>query len=190
VSTGIPQAEISQRGPLSRADFLALLYWFADSRAVPEVLGIRGLSRATRLALILGEETGMSREIEPFFTFHGTPNGGIASADVWTELLALRDYQVLEALPADEPMPPEEVAERRYLLDNHIPAPEQAHYPLPTWFERDVLTNKGTFFAAKREDQMIERRVRIFQALPEINRLPLEELTAKALPLIRVPAAR
>ena len=190
MSTGIPQAEISQRGPLSRADFLALLYWFADDRAVPEVYGIRGLSRMTRIALILGEETGMSREIQPFFTFHATPNGGIASSDVWTELLALRAYQVLEPLQADEPLPSEEVAERRYLLEHHIPAPEHAHYPLPTWFERDVLTNKGTFFAAKREDQMIERRVRIFQTLPELNRLSLAELTAKAQPLVRVPAAR
>jgi hypothetical protein len=190
LSTGIPQAEISQRGPLSRADFLALLYWFADTRAVPEVFGIRGLSRATRLALILGEETGMSREIEPFFTFHATPDGGIASADLWTELLALRAYQVVEPLPSDEAMPPEENAERRYLLENHIPVQEHSHYPLPTWFERDVLTNKGTFFAAKREDQMIERRVRIFQTLPELNLLPLAELTARALPLIRVPATR
>ena len=190
MSTGIPHAEITQRGPLSRADFLALLYWFADTRAVPDVSGIRGLSRVTRIALILGEETGLSREIEPFFSFHATPNGGIASADLWTELLALRDYQVLEALPADEPMPPEEIAERRYLLESHIPVPEHRHYPLPTWFERDVLTNKGTFFAAKREDQMIERRVRIFQTLPELNRLPLDELTARALPLIRVPATR
>lgn len=190
MSTGIPHAEISQRGPLSRADFLALLYWFADTRAVPEVFGIRGLSRATRLALILGEETGMSREIQPFFTFHATPEGGIASAELWTELLALRAYQVLEPLPADEPMPPEEISERRYLLEHHIPAPEQRDYPLPAWFERDVLTNKGTFFAAKREDQMIERRVRIFQTLPELNRLPLEELTSRALPLVRVPATR
>ncbi|HEV8128413.1 MAG TPA: hypothetical protein VGQ14_02025 [Candidatus Eisenbacteria bacterium] len=190
MSTGIPQAEISQRGPLSRADFLALLYWFADSHAVPEVIGIRGLSRVTRLAAILGDETGMSREIDPFFTFHATPDGGIASTDLWTELLALRDYQVLETLPADEGMPSEEIAERRYLLENHIPAPEHRHYPIPTWFERDVLTNKGTFFAAKREDQTIERRVRIFQTLPELNRLPLDELTARALPLIRVPATR
>ena len=82
MSTGIPQADISQRGPLSRADFLALLFWFADSRAVPEVRGIRGLSRLTRLALILGDESGMAREIQPFFTFHPTPNAGIASLEV------------------------------------------------------------------------------------------------------------
>jgi hypothetical protein len=190
VSTGIPQAEISQRGPLSRADFLALLYWFADTRAVPEVFGIRGLSCVTRLALILGEETGIAREIQPFFTFHPTPNGGVASVDVWTELLALRAYQVLEPLPADEPMPVEEVKERRFLLENHIPPQEQADYPLPTFFERDVLTNKGTFFAAKREDQLVERRIRIFQNLPELNRLPIAKLTARALPLLRVPVAR
>ncbi len=79
MSTGIPQAEISARGPLSRADFLALLYWFSDTRAVPEVNGICGLSRLTRLALILGEETGLSREIQPYFTFHPTPNGGVAT---------------------------------------------------------------------------------------------------------------
>jgi hypothetical protein len=175
---------------LSRADFLALLYWFTDTRAVPEVLGIRGLSRATRLAAILGEETGMSREIQPFFTFHATPDGGIASEDLWTELLALRAYQVLEPLPADEAMPPEEVKERRWLLENQIPLQDHADYPLPTWFERDVLTNKGTFFAAKREDQMIERRVRVFQTLPELNALPLADLTARALPLLRVPVPR
>ncbi|HYJ34479.1 MAG TPA: hypothetical protein VE326_14850 [Candidatus Binatia bacterium] len=190
MSTGIPQADISARGPLSRADFLALLYWFSDTRAVPEVRGICGLSRLTRLALILGEDTGLSREISPFFTFFTTPNGGVASLDVWTEFLALRDYQVLTPLPADEAMPPEEVKERRYLLENHIPAQERRHYPLPTFFERDVLTNKGTFFAAKREDQLVERRIRIFQALPDLNRLPLAELTERALPLVRVPAGR
>ena len=190
MSTGIPHAEISQRGPLSRADFLALLYWFADTRAVPDVLGISGLSRLTRIAAILGEDSGLAREIQPFFTFHATPDGGIASVDVWTELLALRAYQVLEPLPADEPMPREEVQERRYLLENHIPLQEHVDYPLPTFFERDVLTNKGTFFAAKREDQLIERRVRIFQTITELNRLPLEELTTRALPLIRVPAVR
>ena len=190
MSTGIPHAEISARGPLSRADFLALLYWFSDTRAVPEVNGICGLSRLTRLALILGEETGLSREIQPYFAFHPTPNGGVASLEIWTELLALRDYQVLLPLPADEPMPAEEAKERRYLLENHIPAQEQAHYPLPTFFERDVLTNKGTFFAAKREDQLIERRIKIFHTLPDLNRLTLAELTERALPLVRVPAGR
>lgn len=190
MSTGIPQAEISQMGPLSRADFLALLHWFADTRAVPEVRGICGLSRLTRLALILGEDTGLSREIRPFFTFHAAPNGGIASVDVWTELLALRAYQVLQPVPADEAMPPEEIKERRYLLENHIPAQDHHDYPLPTFFERDVLTNKGTFFAAKREDQLVERRIRIFQNLPDLNRLSLAELNDRALPLLRVPAAR
>ena len=190
MSTGIPQAEISQMGPLSRADFLALLHWFADTKAVPDVRGICGLSRLTRLALIVGEDTGLSREIKPFFTFHATPNGGVASADLWTEHLALRAYQVLQPLPADEPMPVEEIKERRYLLENHIPAQEHRDYPLPTFFERDVLTNKGTFFAAKREDQLVERRIRIFQTLPDLNRLPLAELTDRALPLLRVPAAR
>lgn len=190
MSTGIPHADIAARGPLSRADFLALLHWFADTRAVPEVCGICGLSRLTRLALILGEETGLSREIRPWFTFHATPNGGVASLEIWTELLALRDYQVLMPLTADEPMPSEEVKERRYLLENHIPPQEQKHYPLPTFFERDVLTNKGTFFAAKREDQLIERRVQIFQTIPDLNRLTLAELTERALPLVRVPAGR
>lgn len=189
MSTGIPHADISQRGPLSRADFLELLYWFADTRAVPDVVGIRGLSRVTRLALILGEETGIAREIDPFFTFHATPDGGIASVDVWTELLALRAYQVLEQLPADEPMPPQEIAERRYLLEHHIPRPEHVDYPLPTFFERDVVTNKGTFFAAKREDQLIERRIQILKRVPELERLPLDELSARALRLVRVPAA-
>ena len=47
-----------------------------------EVRGIRGLSRLTRLALILGDESGMAREIQPFFTFHPTPNAGIASLEV------------------------------------------------------------------------------------------------------------
>ena len=190
MSTGIPQADISQRGPLSRADFLALLFWFADTRAVPEVIGIRGLSRLTRIAVILGEETGLAREIQPFFTFHVTPGGGIASADVWTELLALRAYQVLEPLPADEPAPPEEAAERRYLLEHHIPRQEHHDYPLPTYFKRDVLTNKGTFFAAKREDQLIERRIQVLKRVPELERLSLEELTARGLPLAAVPATR
>lgn len=190
MSTGIPQAEISARGPLSRADFLALLYWYADTRAVPEVLGICGLSRLTRLAAVLGEETGLSREIRPWFTFHATADGGIASPEVWTELLALRDYQVLMPLPADLPMPAEEVAERRYLLQNHIPPQDHAHYPLPAFFERDVLTNKGTFFSAKREDQLIERRVKILQSVPDLNRLTLAELTARATPLVREPAGR
>ena len=103
---------------------------------------------------------------------------------------ALRDYQVLTPLPADEPAPPEEAKERRFLLDNHIPAQERAHYPLPTFFERDVLTNKGTFFAAKREDQLVERRVRIFQTVPDLNSLSLAELTERALPLVRVAATR
>lgn len=190
MSTGIPHAEISARGPLSRADFLALLHWFADTRAVPEVRGICGLSRLTRLAVILGEESGLSGEIRPFFTFHSTPNGGVASPELWTELLALRDYQVLLPLPADEAIPPEELKERRFLLENHIPPQEHADYPLPTFFERDVLTNKGTFFAAKREDQLIERRIRIFQTVPDLNRLPLAALTERALPLLRVPATR
>lgn len=190
MSTGIPHADISARGPLSRADFLALLYWYADTRAVPEVRGIVGLSRLTRLALILGEDTGLSREIQPFFTFHATPNGGVASREVWTELLALRDYQVIQPLPGDEPMPPEELKERRYLLEIHIPTQEHADYPLPTFSERDVLTNKGTFFAAKREDHLVERRVGIFQSVPDLNRLPLAELTERALPLVRIPAER
>ena len=190
MSTGIPFASVAAIGPLSRAEFLMLLYWYADSRAVPEVCGIRGLARLTRLAVILGEETGLARELDPFFTFHTTPTGGIASADVWYELLALRAYQIVEPLAADEPMPQEEVKERRYLLENHIPAHEHADYPIPAFFERDVLTNKGTFFGAKREDQLIERRVRIFQTVPELNRLPLADLTARAMPLVRAAVPR
>ena len=190
MSTGIPYASVAAIGPLSRAEFLMLLYWFADTRAVPEVCGIRGLSRLTRLAAIFGEETGLASEIDPFFTFHATPGGGIASADVWYELLALRAYQIITPLPADEAMPPEEGKERRYLLENHIPPQEHDDYPMPTFFERDTLTNKGTFFGAKREDQMIERRVRVFQTVPELNRLPLAELNARALALVRVASAR
>jgi hypothetical protein len=190
VSREIPHANIAAQGPLTRGDFLMLLYWFVDSRAVPEVVGIRGLARLTRLAAILGEETGLVREIKPFFAFQPTPQGGLASADLWRELLGLRAYEVVKALPADEPMPAEEIAERRWLLEKEIPAHEHADYPLPAFFERDVLTNKGTFFAAKREDQMIERRIKIFQTVSELNRLPLGELTSRAFPLLKVPAGR
>ena len=180
MSSGIPHANIAAAGPLTRGDFLMLLYWNADTRAVPHVKGIAGLARLTRLALVLGEETGASREISPFFTFHATPQGGIASADLWTELLSLRAYQVIKPLAEESPAPAEERTERTYLLEKHIPAHERAHYPLPTLFERDVLTNKGTFFAAKREDQMVERRIQAFQGIVELNDLPLAELTARA----------
>lgn len=190
MSSGIPHATIAATGPLTQGDFLMLLYWNADTRAVPNVRGIAGLSRLTRLALILGEETGMSREIAPFFTFHATPQGGIASADVWTELLSLRAYQVLKALPDDVPAPPEEKSERAFLLEKHIPAHERAHYPMPTVHERDVLTNKGTFFSAKREDQMVERRIQAFQTIVELNELPLAELTARASRHLRQTASR
>src|SRR5262245_2848163 len=118
-----------------------MLYWTADTKAVPHVRGIAGLSRLTRLALILGEETGMSREIDPFFSFHATPQGGVASEDVWTELLALRAYQVVTPLADEAPMPAEEKNERAFLLEKFIPSHERAHYPMPTFFERDVLTN-------------------------------------------------
>jgi len=190
VSRGIPHANIAAQGPLTRGDFLMLLFWFADTRAVPEVIGIRGLARLTRLSAILGDETGLAREIDPFFTFHASPDGGIASVDIWRELLGLRSYQVVEPLPADEPMPPQETAERRYLLDKHIPPHEREDYPMPTFFERDVLTNKGTFFAAKREDQQVERRIAVLKTVAELNQLPLADLTARALGVLKVPAAR
>jgi hypothetical protein len=190
VSSGIPHANIAAQGPLSRGDFLMLLYWFADTKAVPEVIGIRGLSRLTRLAAILGDETGLAREIRPFFTFHATPDGGLASVDVWRELLGLRSYQVVKALPADEPMPKEETSERRYLLEKQIPPHERGDYPMPPFFERDVLTNKGTFFAAKREDQQVERRIAVLKTVVELNQLPLEELTARAVAALKVPVAR
>ncbi|HEU4723765.1 MAG TPA: hypothetical protein VFU59_00565 [Candidatus Eisenbacteria bacterium] len=190
MSSGIPHANIAATGPLTRGDFLMLLYWSADTRAVPNVRGIAGLARLTRLALILGEETGVGREITPFFTFHATPQGGVASVDVWTELLSLRAYQVLTPLVESAPTPAEERAERTFLLESHIPAHEREHYPMPTAFERDVLTNKGTFFAAKREDQMVERRIKAFQTIVELNAMPLAELTARASRHLRQTAAR
>ena len=61
---------------------------------------------------------------------------------------------------------------------------------MPTLFERDVLTNKGTFFAAKREDQMVERRIQAFHEIVEWNELPLAELTAKASRSLRQTASR
>ena len=186
----IPQAPIAMTGPLTAGDFLMQLYWFSDTRAVPEVVGIAGLSRLTRLAVILGAESGLAREIQPFFAFHRTPQGGVASADVWSALLALRSYQVVTTYDADEPMPPEEQEERKFLLERHIPAPERKSYPMPKYLERDVLTNKGTFFAAKREDQTTQKRVAIFRSLPELNRLPLAELTGRALPLLAEVGAR
>ena len=190
MSSGIPHANIAATGPVTRGDFLMLLFWFADTRAVPHVRGIAGLARLTRLALILGEETGMSREITPFFDFHAAPAGGVASADVWTELLALRAYQVIQPLPEPGVAPGEEASERAYLLSGHIPAHERAHYPMPTRFERDVLTNKGTFFAAKREDQMVERRIAVFQAVVAWNEMPLTALTETASTYLRQAAAR
>lgn len=190
MSSGIPHANIAATGPMTRGDFLMLLYWNADTRAVPHVRGIAGLSRLTRLALILGEETGASRDIAPFFAFHPTPQGGIVSADVWTELLSLRAYQVVKPLPEDVPAPAEERSERAYLLEKFIPAHERAHYPIPTVFERDVLTNKGTFFAAKREDQMVERRIQAFQKIVALNALPLAELNERAAPYLRQVASR
>jgi hypothetical protein len=190
LSSGIPHADIAITGPLTRGDFLMLLYWNADTRAIPHVKGIAGLARLTRLALILGEETGAGREITPFFTFHATPQGGVASADVWTELLALRAYQVLKPLSEESPTPPEERTERAFLLEKHIPAHEREHYPMPTVFERDVLTNKGTFFAAKREDQTVERRIQAFHKIVELNELPLAELTARASRYLRQPVSR
>jgi hypothetical protein len=190
LSSGIPHANIAATGPLTRGDFLMLLYWFADTRAVPEVRGVAGLARLTRLAAILGEETGLSREITPFFEFRTTPQGGVVSADLWTEVLSLRAYQVVA--PQREPgaAPPEEAAERSFMLGSLIPAHERSHYPMPEFYERDVLTNKGTFFAAKREDQLTERRIAAFQTIVEWNDLPLADLTAKATSYLRQPAGR
>ena len=186
----IPQAPIAMSGPLTRGDFLMQLYWFADTRAVPEVNGIAGLSRLTRLALILGAESGLAREIQPFFAFHRTPQGGVASADVWSELLALRAYQVITTFDADEPMPAEELEERKLLLEKHIPLPERKGFPMPKFLGRDVLTNKGTFFAAKREDQTLQKRVEILKSVTAASRLPLAALTARALPLLSEVGAR
>ena len=190
MSTGIPRADVRAIGPLTRGEFLMLLFWFADTSAVPEVVGITGLSRLTRLSLILGEELGMRRTIDPFFDYHRTPQGGIASPEIWGELLALRNYQVLTTFSADGPMPAEEIDERRFILEHHIPVHERSHYPLPAQLERDVLTNKGTFFAAKREDQSIQRSIAIYKTTAELNRLSLSELTAQALPLVREAATR
>jgi hypothetical protein len=175
---------------MTRGDFLLLLYWFADTNAVPEVNGITGLSRLTRLSLILGEELGLRGTIEPFFEYHRAPAGGIASPEVWAELLALRAYQILTPLPSDDPLPAEEIEERRYMLEHHIPPHERAHYPLPKALERDVLTNKGTFFAAKREDQTIQRWISTFKSVATLNRLPLTDLTARAIPLLGAHATR
>ena len=190
MSGSIPHGNITASGPMTRGDLLMLLYWFSDTNAVPEVRGIRGLSRLTRMALILGHETGLDSEIRPYFTFHATPQGGVASVGVWEELLHLRAYQVTVPLPAMEPMPKEEMAERKYLLEEHIPPHERHEYPLPTEFERDVLTNKGTFFAAKREDQSVAKRIAVLKRAASLERLPLAELNAMALPLVRVPAGR
>ncbi len=190
MSSAVPPSTIRLTGPMTRGDFLLLLYWFSDTNSVPEVAGIAGLSRLTRLSLILGEELGLRGTIEPFFEYHRTPSGGIASPEVWAELLALRDYQVLTPLAADGPLPAEEIEERRYLLEHHIPAHERGHYPLPKFLERDVLTNKGTFFAAKREDQTIQRWIATFKTVAELNRLSLSDLTSRAIPLLGAYAAR
>jgi len=190
LSTAVPPSTIKLSGPMTRGDFLLLLYWFADTNAVPQVAGIEGLSRLTRLSLILGEELGLKGTIDPFFEYHRTPSGGVASPEVWAELLALRDYQVLKPLAADNPLPAEEIEERRYLIEHHIPPHERGHYPLPKFLERDVLTNKGTFFAAKREDQTIQRWIATFKSVAELNRLPLSNLTARAIPLLGAHATR
>ena len=185
MSGSIPHANITAGGPMTRGDLLMLLYWFSDTLSVPETRGIRGLSRLTRLALILGHETGLDREIDPWFTFHSTPAGGVASAGVWAELLALREYQVVIPVPALEAMPPEEQAERTWMLENLIPPHEREDYPMPRELERDLMTNKGTFFAAKREDQLIARRIATFQTVSDLERLSLAELNERALPLLR-----
>lgn len=190
MSGTIPHANIAATGPLTRGDFLMLLYWFADTNSVPEVIGVRGLTRLTRLALVLGRETGLDREVQPFFTFHTTPDGGIASAEVWSELLALRSYEIVETDEPGEPMPPQEISERKFLLERHIPKHEHPEFPMPAALERDVLTNKGTFFAAKREDQLVGRRIAALKVTAELNRLPLSELTARAAKLLPALASR
>jgi hypothetical protein len=189
-SSTIPHAPIAMTGPLTRADFLAQLYWFADLYAVPEVRGISGLARLTRIALILGVEAGAYREIEPFFSFHRTPAGGVASPDVWKDLLALRAYQVLHTSDSLDPMPAEELEERTFMLETLLPAHERREFPMPSFLERDVLTNKGTFFSAKREDQAIQRRIEILKSVPALADLPLAELNERALPLLREVGAR
>lgn len=190
MSSEVPHANITAQGPTTPGDLLMMLYWFADTNAVPEVRGIRGLSRLTRLALIVGHETGLDREIPHYFQFHATPEGGVASQGVWDELLSLRAYQIVTPISAEESMPPEELADRRYILKHHVPVHEQKNYPMPTELERDVLTNKGTFFAAKREDQMIERRIQAFKMVTELEHLPLADLTARALSYLSVSANR
>lgn len=189
MSGSIPHANITATGPMTRGDLLMLLFWFSDTLAVPETRGIRGLSKVTRLALILGHETGLDREIDPWFTFHATPSGGIASPAVWAELLALREYQVIIPVPALEPTPSEELSERKWMLETLIPPHERQDYPVPTQLERDLLTNKGTFFAAKREDQMIARRIETFKRVPELEQLSLADLNERALPLLQTAAA-
>jgi hypothetical protein len=145
LSSGIPHANIAATGPVTRGDFLMLLFWYADTRAVPHVRGIAGLARLTRLALIVGEETGMSRDAAPFFEFHAIPTGGIVSPDLWTELLALRAYQVIQALPEPAATPPEEASEREFMLAKFIPAHERAHYPMPTHFwPRSTTSSSNT----------------------------------------------
>jgi len=190
LSSEVPHSNITADGPMHRGDLLMMLYWFVDTNAVPDVRGIRGLSRLTRLALIVGHETGLDREIQHYFQFHATPEGGVASQGVWDELLRLRAYQIVTPLPSEEPMPPEELGERRYILKHHVPVHEQKDYPMPTELERDALTNKGTFFAAKREDQMIERRIQAFKMVAELEKLSLADLTARALTYLSVPAGR
>ncbi|HET9253065.1 MAG TPA: hypothetical protein VFP58_13210 [Candidatus Eisenbacteria bacterium] len=188
MSGSIPHANITAGGPMTRGDLLMLLYWFADTLAVPETRGIRGLSRLTRLAVILGHETGLDREIDPWFPFHVTPSGGVVSPALWAELLALREYQVVIPVPALEEMPREEVVERMWMLENLIPPHERGDYPMPRDLERDLLTNKGTFFAAKREDQLIARRIATFKTVPDLERLSIAELNERALPLVRTAA--
>jgi hypothetical protein len=61
---------------------------------------------------------------------------------------------------------------------------------VPAHLERDVLTNKGTFFAAKREDQLVTRRIEVLKTVPGLNALPLAELTARAASFLGVPAGR
>ena len=58
MSSGIPHANIAATGPLTRGDFLMLLYWNADTRAVPHVRGIAGLARLPQINLPLAKLGG------------------------------------------------------------------------------------------------------------------------------------
>jgi hypothetical protein len=164
-----------------------LLYWNADTRAVPHVRGIAGLARLTPSAHP-GRGNRGEPQIAPFFRFTRRRRRHRERGRLDGTPLAPR-LSGAEAARGRTPAPAEE-RERAYLLEKQIPAHEREHYPMPTFFERDVLTNKGTFFAAKREDQMVERRIQAFHEIVDLNELPLAELTAKASRYLRQTASR